>query len=330
MKNLSFVLSGLILLQSGCAQQNFSAASLEGVNDGVPFQKLRAACEVPEIDYRFETQVVEFEVTSINEVRFGFSVIPGFEWFKAFDAQFRIKRSTLTVSTSMAEYLKPMDPLGQATGDAKKDEKRMGLEIDLNKIKLGGSTYTSTPFFKVMSDALKNSVQKTLKDLKNIEAPWNTIVVSIGNQDQLIVPAGANAGIQVGDRYEIYNVEHIWSGEPCKSSYRMPITTTEEPLAIVEVKYAKDLTPNATRLRVVEKLSNEKIEQGAFVYVHKLTSERTLKRSVYIESILPFKLVWDLEGGGRVDMDITPYLSTAIGPVLREAGFYIKDRNVGF
>lgn len=216
--------------------------------------------------------------------------------------------------------------MGQATGNWNKDENFWGLDIDLNKLNVGSSSFTSTPFFVVMTEALRKSIRNTVKVLSDIEAPWNTVIVSSTNESQFIIPAGKNAGIQVGDQFEIYNIEHEWVGEPCKSSYRMATTTTDKPIAIVEVKDPKDLTPNATRLLLKEKLLDEKIEQGAFVYIHKLTSQRVLKRSLFVQEIKPFKITWNSENNQNQEFEITALLQTALGPVLRDAGFYIKPK----
>lgn len=327
MKNIFYFTIVYAFVACGCAPQKFFSNELNNGNQESSFEKVRAACEVPEIDYQFETQVVEFDVTSKNEFHFGFSLIPGLEWFNAFDAQFKLKSSTLTLSTSMAEYLKPMDPIGQATGDGKQKENFWGVDIDLSKIKFGGSSFISTPMFKVMTAALRNSVQNTVKILKDVESPWNTVVVSIPNQDQFLIPAGKNAGIQVGDQFEIFNIQHEWAGAPCRSAYRMALPTTEKPIAIVEVKDARDLTPNAARLRIVKKELDEKIEQGAYVYIHKLTNPRTLRRSIFVQDIKPFKISWKSDGSSELqELDVTPFLNTALGPVLRDFGLYIKPK----
>lgn len=243
MKYHQFYLPIAFLLNLGCNQKHFTFSDLDNVDKGIVVNKGRPACEVPEIDYRFNTQVVEFDVTTDNKFNFGFSLIPGFEWFKAFDAKFTLKKSTLTVSTAMSEYLNPLEQLAPATGSGIKKESGGGVRIDLNYVNFGGSTFTSTSFFQVMVSALKDSAKKTVKALQQIESRWNTIVVLKPEGDEIIVPTGRNAGIQVGDQFEVYNVKHRWDGEPCTSKYRMATQTTEEPIAIFYVKSQDDLRP---------------------------------------------------------------------------------------
>ena len=185
--------------------------------------------------------------------------------------------------------------------------------------------------YTVMTRALEDSINKTKKDVQSVSSPWNTVVVSTDNENSIIIPTGKSAGLQVGDEFEIYNVTHHWKGQPCQSEYLLPTVDTSQPIAIATVEDAKDLAPNAARLRIKERLLSDSIEQGAYVYIHQLTSKRTLLRSVAIQNIEPFKI--EIQGENVMvptELDLTSYLKSAVGPVLKKAGFYIKPMSASY
>ncbi|MBL7542644.1 MAG: hypothetical protein JNL11_02460 [Bdellovibrionaceae bacterium] len=332
-RKIIFTLLATLFTMVGCSGQKFSSIDLadlkpDQIKQVVPLEKVRPSCEAVEIDYQFEAQVISFDVVSKNDTHFGFSLIPGLEWFKSFDSKFRLKKSVLSVSTGMAEFLRPTEPFGQAFDSSEQKESFWGTDIDLNKIVFGHSSFSATPFYKVMLDALRKSFTKTASEVRDIESPWNTIVVSKTNETDILIPAGKNAGLQVGDEFEIYNVEHQWVEEPCKSNYRMAKLTTDEPILIAKINDSKDLTPNASRLIITKRILDNKIELGAFVYTHQFKPARKLKRSIAIKEIKPFKINWQPEGANQnKELDITVFLNAAINSLANEMGFYIRPKN---
>ena len=317
-------LSALVL--AGCSAQYFAATkALNDVDNGQKIEKERPFCEVPEVDYQMDSQVIAFEVTKDTGAKFGFNLIVS--WLKLFEASFRVKDSMLTVKTDMREYLKPEDPLAPAEGESHLKQSEVGFNFSIYKINAGFDSYSKTPFYTVLKRALDQSLTRTAAQLTAIQPLWSSAVVSVPEKGLYIIPAGSNAGIHVGDQFAVYNVNHIWEGAPCESRYRMRINTTDEPIAILEVRSAFDLTPNATLLKVRNQNLNVPINQGAFVFAHQLVGDRsanTLKRSVAIRDIRPFQVGY-LEGGKTIIVDFTQYLKEALAPIVLSKGLYIKE-----
>ena len=317
---LLLIITLSLFVSSGCSNPQFEPAQ-NSTSETLFGEKTRPSCEVPEVDYQLKMQVVEFDVTSDQNLHFGFSLLPGAEWFQSFQAQFRLKKSTLTVSSSLSEFLKPLDPVAQETGRSQKKESFWGVELNLEHFQAGGTSQSLTPFFDVVRGAVTASLQKTSQILSSVSAPWNSLVVSKKNETEIIIPTGKLAGLKLGDQFEVYNVTHHWAGEPCKSAYRMATTSTSTPLAIFEIQNDKDLTPTAARLRLKQKLENIQIEQGAFVYA----IGGNYKRSISLSELKPFLVTWQQGVGAPKELDLTELLKVALGPALSKTGFYLKS-----
>lgn len=322
--SLSLIISAQLFV--GCSPQEFtSIRRLHDVDEGRVIQKTRPTCEVPEVDYQLEAQVTAFEVTKDKNTKFGFNGL--LKWLN-FEASFKVKHSTLSVRTDVREFLKPFDPLGSANASRELKEKESGFQFELWKISAGHSSYSKTPFYDLMKRTLNDSFSQTAQKLREVESLWKTAIVAIPSATDYIIPAGANAGIQVGDEFAVFNVRHYWAGVPCESKYIYGDLTTDTAIAILQVKSGIDLHPNAALLTIKERLRDDDIEEGAVILVQRLVNGRkpnSLKRSVAIREVMPFKVIYTQNNSEEISVDFTKYLKDAIDPIVSEKNFYIKS-----
>src|SRR5690606_8365635 len=139
------------------------------------------------------------------------------------------------------------------------------------------------------NDALKNLNASLNKN----SAPWNSRVFHIGDDNLIVIPAGQVAGIRVGDKFNVYNVEYIWQGTPCESPLLIEKKPPLEPVATIEAVQVED---HATLLSITS-ASELSLQLGARVEVLELPllkgeKSRSLARPVRVREItsLPLEL----------------------------------------
>lgn len=318
----------LVGLLASCSGQKFSSISSDDKNK--LSQKPRAACEFSEIDYQLDAQVLSFEVNRNVDIGFGFNLLDS--WFKLFDMNFKLKKTELTVKTDVREFLKPADPFAIAVGKGTLTRNEIGFKVGLQQV--GGSInwMKETPIYEVMKRALIESITKTAENLKNEDPLWSTVIVQQVSENEWMIPAGRGAGLRAGDEFYVYNVEHIWNGDPCTSPYRGMHVTTAEPLAILEIAKPSGDQPqvNIDRNYAVLKMkqsfqTDEVINLGAYVYLVPKGETRVLKKSVYLRKILPFIFAYKNSSQQEIQQDMSPLLKGALQPILADYGFYLKD-----
>jgi hypothetical protein len=330
MCNLSkFLLASVVLgflMGSGCAQSHFEQPTegIRKVDPGLPPPIERPSCELPEVDYQLDSQVLAFEAIKSRKLKFGFNLLNG--WIGHFGVGFKVKQALLVLRTDLREFLKPTQGFAPAEGESPLLEKELNFEIDIGRISAGTDAYNKTPFYDMMKRALRDSLERTMNQARKVDPLWSSVIVDEALQDQYVIPAGANAGIQVGDEFAVYNVKHLWSEGPCTSEYRMRQNTTTSAIATLVVEDSFQLAPNSAILSIKERHLPDEIELGAYVYLKKLAGSRTtsLKKSVIIRDLKPFLIPYETADGKQVSVNLTQDLENALSLIAPEKGLYIK------
>ncbi len=309
----------------GCSPGNFKQIEI-GEDNSKQGSKVRPACEISEVDFQLDSQIIFLEVTNARGLKFGFNLLT--QWLKLFEVKMEIKESTLALTTDVREFLRPDEALSPAEGKDVYSEKESGFSFNLGQIAVGVHSFKMTPLYEVLKRALGKSLSSSLNQIRKVDPLWSSIILEEPTENHFIIPAGANAGIQIGDEFEVYNVVHSWKKVPCASEYRMKYHTTKTPLAILRVEDQFALAPNSAILTLKEQLNPELIEVGAYIYVKQLAANRSpqsLKRSAVLREIKPFIMSFKSKNNPEVNVDLTQDLRQAFQTIAPENGLYLKS-----
>lgn len=219
-----------------------------------------SACMIGMPQAVIKTNIVNFELTQSG----GLSV--GIADFANLGVGLNFKKATLTMSMDALDPLIPGHVIASSSPKAKRQEFAINLSMAPGGIGIGADFYTKTDLAKVVSTAM----EKGLDDLKgqfNKAEAWYAQVLR--NCDKaILINAGnsSDAGLQVGDQLEVYNVWYDWEGESCNSTLLGSMKATQYPIAVVQVEIVGNTFSQA---KVIEQ-TEVKILPGARVYVRKL------------------------------------------------------------
>lgn len=309
-------ISGLV----GCG--GFEASSpLLDVNEGKLGKGDRPACEIQGAEYALDTKMVGFEIESSNGVNLGFNLLQSF--FRVFNVNFKMKTGRMSMAMSLYDPIKPQYELFSVLGSGKMRETEFGFDFNFYQVGVGFEHYSKTPIAKLAERSLTDTFTNLTKKVTQLQDKWSTDVVARVSVDEVVVPVGGFTGIKIGDQFAIYNVEHVWRGEPCMSEHLMARKTTPYPVAVAQVT---QLENNAALLTVIQRddysqANGLDIELGAMVEVHKLVGEKraALYRSLEIRSIVGAKMSFEND----LSLDMTPHLTDQIRAIARNHGFSV-------
>ena len=141
--------------------------------------------------------------------------------------------------------------------------------------------------------------------------------------NKVVIQAGANSGLQVGDELEVFPLDHVWEGDPCSSRHLSAVVDKSKPPVILRVTDNIWSSPSYALLDIVDAgLNNFKIRPGDYVQIHKLvqpetgTARKALARSIKIGDVTPGKLMVENQ-----EIDWVPYLKLQITPILTDPQF---------
>lgn len=121
--------------------------------------------------------------------------------------------------------------LATGSATAKQTKVDLNLTIDFGQFTLGPKFFFQSPLSKVTKKALTKAVEELSASLS--AEPWKGRIHY--NHDGLVlIEGGEDVGLMVGDTLDIYNENHFWEGEPCKSRYKGS-TRSKTPVATIKV-----------------------------------------------------------------------------------------------
>lgn len=313
-------LTAIALLVSGCGQLSSKGALLEANNGKFDKGDDRPACEVNEVEYLLDAKMVAFEMTSSGGLRAGFNLLTGF--LQLISVDFKAKSGNMAMAMDLYDPMTPHTQLVSVPGKGTFVSFNASVNLGFQNIGAGFDFYHQTPIAKLADKSLRNTFANLNSEITRLQAPWSTEIVALPTPEDIIVPVGSFAGLKKGDIFAVYNVDHIWSGEPCNSRYLMAHKSPSRPVVYGEVV---DLENNAAALRLLDselypRLDGVKLRKGAKVQVEKLVgSSRALYRSMQIRNVVGAELSY--EAGQKVD--ISPHLKDQIDGVAHEYGFMV-------
>ncbi|MCC6277003.1 MAG: hypothetical protein IT289_03695, partial [Oligoflexia bacterium] len=193
------------------------------------------------------------------------------------------------------------DPLNQvllasSQVGANQTNTNIGVNIDFNQFKVDPTLYFDTPLAAVSDNAIKKVVKDLGKSMGSL--PWIGRVIKKIDDRTLLVNAGSLSGLQAGDEFEIYHVDHFWTGQPCQSAYLGSRREPAQPVATIKISQVGSIT--SVGLLNIPKQGI--IKRGSEVVIKKLVGEkRNLKKKVRLGVIsakpiqLPGGVTFDLE-----------------------------------
>jgi hypothetical protein len=139
------------------------------------------------------------------------------------------------------------------------------------------SFYFQTPLAKVTYNALSKGVSGIYDQLKKAEAnnhaaEWSTRVL-VDHEQGILILAGKNHGLKVGDTFDIYSEKTYWQGEngepgvPCES--KLVASIPDSYLATIEIANDINISDNYALGRVIKETGMPR-PMGSLVKINKL------------------------------------------------------------
>lgn len=160
---------------------------------------------------------------------------------------------------------------------AKQTKTAVSFTLPIQNFLFEPSFYFQTPLAKVTYNALSKGVSGIYDQLKKAEAnnhaaEWSTRVL-VDHEQGILILAGKNHGLKVGDTFDIYSEKTYWQGEngepgvPCESKLVASIPDTY--LATIEIANDINISDNYALGRVVKETGMPR-PMGSLVKINKL------------------------------------------------------------
>lgn len=374
MKATRYSLLVLIVLTTNVACDN--VGTVFGRFDRAMYMSAGDSCLNWNAEYKLDASVLSLEVYTENKASVGFN-LNGL--INLFGVSRHTQASKLTMNTTLSTTAQPYYQSVPVQTSHEDETGNWNFELGFGSdgslrctdsngssgIIVGGACVNAaraTPIVELISTALDKGIKRIVNDMETKEDTWRSRIVQRPDfqLDKFFIPAGAYAGVQEGDMFQIHNLNHYFSGLPCAegSQYYGAIKTTNKPLAHVRVV---DVKPNASIVQVDPdfsweidgRASHEYIQYGALVEIanpHSFTERkplgRTLELGIVRSLILPVNT--SVAGGGQgqgenltpsspaghllsnrnaILLNVTPLLCEAMVSVAYQNGFqvYIGD-----
>lgn len=316
----AFIVIAAALLVTGCNGDFETNRALNEINSGQrPNLSSRPECEVQPTNYVLDTRMVAFELKNSFGFNMGFDLLSGL--FKLFDLSFHTRRGQITLAMSLFDPVAPHYELMNSLGGAQMRGSEFRFDLNYDQISAGFNFFTQTPVTKLAERALDATLAKLNTDITGLQEPWSSQVLAIPTETEVVIPSGSFAGVQPGDSFVLYNVEHVWDGIPCKSNHLLARKTTARPLATAVATQVQNM---ASVLKIVTTSNNsaddERLIAGARVEIQQLTGEnRQLARSLEVRSVIGGQM--QFQNGQAIDL--SPYLREQIRSVVHRHGYLV-------
>lgn len=311
----------ILLVVIGCGRgMNFSAApaSTEDNGGNVTQDKPDTVpeCIVDLPEFRLDGNVNAFEFLDGFKIVLGYSPSGANQVGGSLDLYVGTARMDLLMNAD--DYFTNGTFLSShVTSD--QTELNVGVEIDFSQIKANPSFYTKTPLYQVSGTGLTKGLQGISNSMKP-KYPWTARVLklNLGAQKNLVmINAGAVAGISEGDEFNVYNVQHFWSGDPCTSIHQGEMRDANP---VATLKIVGGGVGNFTSLGQLQLNGTTLPQRGAAVLVSKLAGgpKATLKRKV----VLGVVKARSLDFAGGVSIDLQGIINDQLKTVIQDTGLF--------
>ena len=306
------------------SEQKFSEIeALSSVDGEVPATG-KPYCELDYADYELDVDLLGFEMRDKFGINFGYNRALG--PLSRIGVGFQSESGKMSMDMILSETLRPLEELTRVIGEGTftKTEFSIGFDL-LMGIGVGTNVYSETPVGRLSEKTIKDSFKRTSKELEPITkaVEWKSRVVKILNPTKFIIPAGAIAGVRVGDKFKISNVQIEWSGLPCRSQVEFE---EKKPVSVKAV--VTQVQPKSALIEVYETVPDtELVELGAHVTIESLakikgeSNRKSLKKAVRVRRVTSKPL--ELQDGKKID--IAPYMDPQVRAYLSDYGFYPRN-----
>jgi hypothetical protein len=236
-------------------------------------------CVVDIPQYYLEGAAPSFEFVAGGGIRFGYDFTSGDLAGARLEGAVHVDLAQLHVNLEGRDYLsRTFIAGGEANGNHTKT--KIDATLDLDNLIINPELYKETPIGKVS----RKGLEKALDDLSgevNERDEWSARVYQASYSPNgylyVTINAGSKAGIEEGDKFAIYNLDHLWEDEnkPCNSRYLGNVTNPGYPVAKIEIlgKPAYDYARG-----IVYQDSEFVIKRGALVVVEELKQPEPQKK----------------------------------------------------
>jgi hypothetical protein len=317
----SLALAALSVNVLACSQMTASFQASPGLisKEAGTVVEDELSCVVDAADYTIATDVLSFQMTSSAGASVGFNLLSGL--LKAIGISFNSAKGQLDLAMHVHDPLKSTVALVDTTGTATSSKINFGVDFNLAMLDASANYYYQTPVATLSNNALKNSLENAKSKLAAVQNEWGTRVYKVIDSTQVLVHVGKNAGLRVGDIFNIYQTAYDWTGASCNSTLLMARKASLSPIATGTVS---QIDSNSAVLVISD--ITAKIIRGDMVSVKGLPtgkgeSARTLSRSVHLNTIPTSKLFFDKNGVSQA-VDLSPYVTQQLSNLVTSYGFY--------
>lgn len=323
----AIVILSFLMLATACGEMNAVSdqSALNAVNAGKkvsPSDSTRPSCEVDYDEYALSANVLGFEITGKQGAKIGFNFG---KVLKLITLGFTAESGQMNMAMAIADTIKPDESISYVTGAGKMSKKEFTFEIGISYIGLGYDYFKQTPMADLTMKTVKDSLKNLEASLDAIGSHWRSKVAYV-NDATVVIPTGTTSGIKLGDKFNIYNVDYLWSDKqkPCSSDLLFVTPTSDKPIAVAVVT---DVENNASLLHIETRNSDEPILIGARVEINQLVGTpkevavRKLSRAARIDLVVSQPIV----GNDNVKMDLVVPVTEQIHAAMSEFHFHPKN-----
>ena len=263
-------------------------------------------------DFEVRGRVLGFEIIDKKGFNFGFNLLNQF--FEALGFSISAEKGQMVFAVDLSEILSRQQSTITELGKGESQKREFHFQLDVVKLKADINYFWQTPLSTLAERTIVDSMAHLNTSLSERKIKWSTKAV-YSEGDSIVVPIGALSNVAIGDSFEIFNVEHLWSGSPCESRHLLEKLTTDSP--IVEA-VAVQVESHSTLLQIYRRNEMTPIQTGARVFLRSRmnASSRPLLRSAQLIDIESVPLT--LADGSH--FDVTPYVSDIFKTVAPRQG----------
>lgn len=314
---LSMLVASLTLI--GCTKMTPAQVALENANIGKYARTSnRPVCELNPAEYTLDTKLIAFELTTSAGLRAGFDAITGF--VNLLNINFKAESGRMLISMSLFDGISPKYELVNTMGSGRSFDFGASVNLGFQQIGAGFNLANKTPLTSLIESSITDTFDNLYNQIYQLQEPWHTQVAAVPSKSEVIIAIGSFGGVQVGDQFAIYNVNHVWAGVPCSSEHLIARKTTDAPLAIGTVTQVAN---NAALLSVQMSDAtgpNTVIEQGARVEIAKLIGKgRQLSRLLQVRDVGGAQIAYE----NALKVDVSSPLRDHVKAIARNYGFLV-------
>lgn len=232
-----------------------------------------ARCLITLPDVKVAGSVNSFEMTSGNNISFGFNQQTGVShpgWGIGVDMKVKVKDLSIQMmGLSIAKDLNnptKYKVVAAPLVHEKSKETEGQIKLDYSGIGLGYGWYKNTPLSTITERALTQGVNKIKEEMN--KGKWATKILDLQPLDEetspfgdvgFIIKGGKDVNLRQGDIVEFYEDQTLWKGKACESDFYGYIRKNPKPVAEGEIAHLDD---NFSTVIITKRFDNRDIKPG--------------------------------------------------------------------